>query len=864
MARSPAPVSARMADARRYNAMMRAEVLDPLFTKLRKRLAKVIAVEQAYNVTDSVFAGAAARRVWGVPTQRIQDYMNGLQGYHRSHLISAFRSSLRVDIRPVLKDPPIDAFMRQRIAENVALIKNIPAKAHADFRRRLENQLATAPFDWDMLKDTIAKEYGLAGYNLRRLTRDQTSKTIAGLTEIRQQQLGVEEYRWVTSEDERVRSSHAANNGKTFKWVELPPETGHPGHDIQCFPGSVRINPAGLKGSVAYRYVGKLVEVAVADGVNIAMTPNHPVLTESGWRRAGDLKKGDNLLKSAERQSLTPLGLYPERGDGYPFAEQLHRLLGGHIHTRRTNASRVDLHGDVPLRDVEVEVVLPPSVLRNELQFLSRQVFGDFGLELADMGSGRLTLERGAVGDFGVLGSVASRLVSGAGQGATFIGGERLHSDGVGFAGGARLVAEVAEAGGDHVSADLQVGSDLFHRLLSLPPSKDLGVEESAPFKVTPVTRWRMFDFDGIVHSFETSTGLIIANGIVTHNCRCVAIAIIPDKLVTEIKDAKKSKATAAKVGTPGQTASERITEIDKELVNVRRSISQPNLKMTEIDQLIRKESALVREQNKLKRSLTQEPPPPRKAAGPKKLTDAAYMKKGKEILDEMEGHFEGYGYGAQFVTALKARLQKEGLVTTGRRPSIKPAGNRRQTKTRTRADREADRVAGAKLSADLEDKFPDTWLNKAGDVYVRNIDKGDGYYGHRGSYGASDRTIEMLTPGSKGAVSTTGIHEFTHHLQSKMKALDGIFARELRRRTKGEKKELIAEDRKTGFKQYGWRDRFLMSYWGVDSEKEIIAMAFQTLWNTDRASGHTVRDLYRQDPDMLRLILGVLFNYKP
>ena len=40
-------------------------------------------------------------------------------------------------------------------------------------------------------------------------------------------------YVWRTVGDDKVRSSHAANDGKIFKW-DNPPETGHPGEDHGC------------------------------------------------------------------------------------------------------------------------------------------------------------------------------------------------------------------------------------------------------------------------------------------------------------------------------------------------------------------------------------------------------------------------------------------------------------------------------------------------------------------------------------------------------------------------------------------------------------------------------------------------------
>ena len=80
----------------------------------------------------------------------------------------------------------------------------------------------------------LAQEYKSSGYNLRRLTTDQTQKLNANLSQMRQQQVGVEQYEWVTSEDERVRPTHSDNNRRMFDWSNPPGATGHPGHDVMC------------------------------------------------------------------------------------------------------------------------------------------------------------------------------------------------------------------------------------------------------------------------------------------------------------------------------------------------------------------------------------------------------------------------------------------------------------------------------------------------------------------------------------------------------------------------------------------------------------------------------------------------------
>ncbi len=48
-----------------------------------------------------------------------------------------------------------------------------------------------------------------------------------------QEAFGIKRYIWHTQGDERVRGSHAANDGKIFSW-DNPPPMGHPGEDYGC------------------------------------------------------------------------------------------------------------------------------------------------------------------------------------------------------------------------------------------------------------------------------------------------------------------------------------------------------------------------------------------------------------------------------------------------------------------------------------------------------------------------------------------------------------------------------------------------------------------------------------------------------
>lgn len=87
---------------------------------------------------------------------------------------------------------------------------------------------------FETISEEIEKSFGITARRAKLIARDQTTKLNASLTKLRQQELGVTEYEWQTAQDERVRPSHKANNGKIFQWDNPPKETGNPGNDVNC------------------------------------------------------------------------------------------------------------------------------------------------------------------------------------------------------------------------------------------------------------------------------------------------------------------------------------------------------------------------------------------------------------------------------------------------------------------------------------------------------------------------------------------------------------------------------------------------------------------------------------------------------
>ena len=217
-----------------YEKALRTSYLNPLFRDVQRRLATVTAVNQAYYALEQGITAFQALPNAGIPTPLIADALERVNGHNYDQLRRTFRNALAIDIRPYLMDAPVRELVRQKIGENVALIKTIPKRMHTSLRARMEMEFLEAPFDQQRMSKLLSLEYKSSGYNLWRLTRDQTSKMNGELAKIRQQQVGVQQYVWRTSGDERVRPTHSANGGQIFEWGNPPPATGHRGDDIQC------------------------------------------------------------------------------------------------------------------------------------------------------------------------------------------------------------------------------------------------------------------------------------------------------------------------------------------------------------------------------------------------------------------------------------------------------------------------------------------------------------------------------------------------------------------------------------------------------------------------------------------------------
>lgn len=228
------------------------DLIEPYFEDIRERLipslpAIVEGFEQQTRVDDTkldqTYGEIITRRIRdiqiGIAVQipdprvkvRAEDQANNINRFNRNQFDRQITTVLGVN--PILNESWLEPQVSSFVERNAALIKDIPDQSLS----RVETKLRTGIERGDSLTKitaTVQDELRIAKNRAKLIARDQTSKFMGKLTELRQTSLGVEEYTWSTSRDERVRPTHQSKEGKKFRWDDPPSDTGHPKEDVSC------------------------------------------------------------------------------------------------------------------------------------------------------------------------------------------------------------------------------------------------------------------------------------------------------------------------------------------------------------------------------------------------------------------------------------------------------------------------------------------------------------------------------------------------------------------------------------------------------------------------------------------------------
>lgn len=162
----------------------------------------------------------------------ITEIITKVSVWQRNELQTHIRSRLGVDL--LFHEPWLKDFIEAARKDNIRLItkmteeelSNVEGIVRSGFRsgRRVE-----------VLREQISHQMGVSKSRAYLIARDQVGKINGETNKLRQTNLGIDEYDWMTSLDgDRVRVCHQERHGKRYRW-DQPPEGGdHPGIEISC------------------------------------------------------------------------------------------------------------------------------------------------------------------------------------------------------------------------------------------------------------------------------------------------------------------------------------------------------------------------------------------------------------------------------------------------------------------------------------------------------------------------------------------------------------------------------------------------------------------------------------------------------
>jgi len=450
-------------------------------------------------------------------------YGIAVEEFNRKQLEKGLKRVVGIDV--FASEPWLESQIRAFATKNVSLINSVPEKIFTELESGIFDRFS-AGTRFESLAEYISQRFQVAESSAARIARDQVGKLNGQLTGLRQANLGVKEYVWETSKDERVRDSHAAKQGQTFKWNDPPADTGHPGEDINCFPEGTPVRfISGIAKSFARQYSGPIVKLNTEAGV-IKVTPNHPILTRRGWVFSKDLQRGDELLDAGWMWGPSPGG---EVNNGQATVDQVHDLLSLSIPVMRNVGVNIQFHGDGT--DEEVHIVSTDSDLRDSLYFSSDEDLQKIGLTRSHLGQSLLSSDR-----------PHEQLFIGSWLSSNGLMSFPDLSDSLGRSHArplqllrVRLTPEfysrLKENPPDHRSRDFESIRD---RILTHPRGIEFLNSESVEFLSIPggaslylpsvVLDVAHEKFSGRVFNFETYNGMYqVGQGIGSGNCRCWA-----------------------------------------------------------------------------------------------------------------------------------------------------------------------------------------------------------------------------------------------------------------------------------------------------------------------------------------------------
>lgn len=442
------------------------------------------------------------------------------------------------------------------------------------------------------VKADIRKALAQLPFEERRVAIDQGMKLISSVSNIIATDGGAIAVIWndhgETDPGYNARHEHMERAGKYFtikgNWAQAaglmkPGPAGYYedvtafGEEVFCFPGSTTIPFAnGVEKAYRRLYEGTVLTLFTASGKVLTGTPNHPILTGEGWKPLGLINEGDDVIEISDHAFQ---GSGKDQNDLIPTIAQVFGSLEERGVSKAFDYGSADFHGDGAING-KVDIVSSAGPLLFDSMAPGTERVCDFLFAKSDHAPARLGYLKGGL--IRVL-RASNRIMSGARQILSGLGRQLCHSHAGSFGPSSWGLSRTDDVAFDQHSANPNLfgnGQDtgsIFKHLLNHAPVKIrfpverflTGAEietavsmtlpnshgadpesicdfrDTLPFRTqfTRVIKINSELFSGHVYNLQTVNGWFVANGILSHNCRCFGTYIysirrLPPEMVTQ------------------------------------------------------------------------------------------------------------------------------------------------------------------------------------------------------------------------------------------------------------------------------------------------------------------------------------------
>ncbi|EAN1947204.1 minor capsid protein [Salmonella enterica subsp. enterica serovar Typhimurium] len=320
----------------------------------------------------------------------------------------------------------------------------------------------------------------------------------------------VEKYEWVSTLDSRTSTICRSRDGQKYEIGKGPLPPAHP----NCLLGDTVVSTGSRVSNVFKRsYKGVIVYITTKSGRSLSITPNHQVMTSTGWVEAGKLNLGSKLVCGND----VAVALHHQENNVVAEFADLFSAAKVSVDSSAVTTSPTtpeDFHGDGS--DGEVEIVLVDRLSWNKVKAsLGEQIIND---KLPMTTGVNVTLPcLSAPQQFGMVGlSSPYSLMGGSTKRAPVFGSAVSHTS-------EHSLASVPDVNTARLQNPHNWVAGNADELANFDWANTTGVELDDVVDLV----FGEADFCGHVYNLENEQNWYLANGIIAHNCRSTTAPVI-------------------------------------------------------------------------------------------------------------------------------------------------------------------------------------------------------------------------------------------------------------------------------------------------------------------------------------------------